>query len=129
MVRLADLAPVEEGSKVTCTVRLSEGASEVSPVSLVMLNCAASAPVRATSLPVKLNVASPVLVIVIVLMGAYGWYFKNLAPEEQELWKGSSWIFLLESIGVIAFAISWLAKGRSLRSLQNLANRFRGSKA
>ena len=70
-----------------------------------------------------------VLVVVIVLMGAYGWYFKNLAPEEQELWKGSSWIFLLESIGVIAFAISWLAKGRSLRSLQNLANRFRGSKA
>lgn len=64
-----------------------------------------------------------VIVGTIVLMGAFGFYYQNQPPEAQQQIDSYDIIFVLESIGVFAFAISWLTKGKTLKPLQNLVQR------
>ena len=63
------------------------------------------------------------LVIVMAII-ALTIYF--LQPDKRAARDGYYYLFLWETVGVFAFAASWLAKGRALRGLGRLFRKMRG---
>ncbi len=59
------------------------------------------------------NVCGWVLVSVIVIMLGFFVYFLSLSDIEKDLLNEKTIVFYLESVGVSAFAIAWMAKGRA----------------
>ncbi|MGQ0567129.1 MAG: hypothetical protein ACT4OK_18970 [Gemmobacter sp.] len=57
----------------------------------------------------------------ILALGAYGLGYARQDPPGQDAYDATRAVFILETIGVFAFAVSWLVKGETLKPLQKLA--------
>ena len=70
-----------------------------------------------------------VIVATIVLMGAFGIYYQGQPEPAQQRIDSYDIIYVLESIGVLAFALSWLTKGKTLKPLERLVQKLTPSGA
>ena len=55
-----------------------------------------------------------VIIATMALMAIFGLYYQNQAPEAQDRIDRYDLVFYLETIGILAFSVSWLTKGRAL---------------
>ncbi len=57
----------------------------------------------------------------IVMLGAYGYGYARQDAAGQVAYDATRAVFILETIGIFAFAVSWLVKGETLKPLQRMA--------
>ena len=60
------------------------------------------------------------IVAVMVLLLAFFFYRRSLTPEEQKALDSYDLVFYLETLGVLAFSVSWLTKGRALVPIRRM---------
>ena len=60
------------------------------------------------------------IVAVMVLLLAFFFYRRSLTPEEQMALDSYDLVFYLETLGVLAFSVSWLTKGRALVPIRRM---------
>jgi hypothetical protein len=61
------------------------------------------------------------IVACIGLLGAYGIGYALQDVVDRQAWDRTRAVFILETTGIFAFAISWLVKGETLKVMQRLA--------
>lgn len=61
-----------------------------------------------------------IIVSTMALMVLYAVFYLSQTSERQQVIDGYKIIFTLETVGVLAFAISWLTKGKTLTPLQKI---------
>jgi drug/metabolite transporter (DMT)-like permease len=64
-----------------------------------------------------------VIISCVIGLGLYGMIYYVQDAEGQKWLDGTRLVFILETVGIFAFAISWLTKGDSLTSLEALMKR------
>lgn len=62
---------------------------------------------------------------IVIIMAIIALVIYFLQPDKQPSRDSYNYLFLWESVGVFAFAASWLAKGRALQGLGRLFNKLR----
>lgn len=63
-------------------------------------------------------------IIILLALDALAYYFSR-SQADQKILDGYNFVFWVESIGVWAFAISWLAKGRTLIGINRVWGRLK----